>query len=499
MATPALKRGEVVTNLPARPEAVRARSAMHQPAAWTIDVADVQGLVLRGFGTLPACAYQLLAIENAAAARAWLRQHLAQVTSGLPGQRSEALQIAFTHDGLAALGLWDDARAGFSRQFIEGAVGPRGDGTVSHRSRFLGDVDTSAPENWRWGGPNNPTLHVMLMHFAKDDGALARRLDDTRRGLSGLSEITTLDTAPLAATEHFGFADGISQPAIAGYHPGASALHRVEAGEFILGYPNEYGQLTERPLLDLRRDPRGTLPRDVAGAHKADLGRNGTYVVFRQLRQDVPAFRATLDRLTRRADGSSDPEAQALLAAKMVGRWPSGASLVEAPTSDERDKSLENEFRYHDADREGLRCPIGAHVRRANPRDALLPKPGTESSLAVNRRHRLIRRGRLYGARLAPDALDDADRGIMFVAVNANIGRQFEFIQHSWIADMRFNGMYGEADPIMGTHADNQFSIPMNPVRTRCTALPRFVNVAGSAYLFLPGLSALRFLGELTP
>lgn len=467
---------------------------------WKIDVADVQALVLRGHGALPACAYQLLTIDDGPRAQRFLASLVGEVASGLPGARDDALQVAFTHAGLRALGLADEALAGFSRQFIEGIVGPKDPSEeASHRSRFLGDLGDSAPECWAWGGPRTPPVHLVLMQFACDEARLARRLDERRRSFAGVTEIATLATSPLSSTEHFGFADGISQPAIDGYHQTESTLHRVKAGEFLLGYPNEYGQLTERPLIGQKHDLRGTLPLDVAGSPKRDLGRNGTYLVFRQLRQDVPAFRAALDRLTRRPDGTPDAAAQARLSAKMVGRWPSGASLVDTPDADLAGFAGQNEFRYHLADPGGVRCPIGAHVRRANPRDALLPKPGTESSLAVNRRHRLIRRGRNYGPPLAEGATDALDRGIMFIGVNANLSRQFEFIQHSWIGDPRFTGMQGEVDPIMGTGSSNEFSIPMDPVRRRCTDLPRFVTVSGGAYLFLPGLSALRFLSEMKP
>jgi Dyp-type peroxidase family len=267
----------------------------------------------------------------------------------------------------------------------------------------------------------------------------------------------------------------------------------------LLGYPNEYGLYTERPFVDASRDPGAGLPLDVEGSPRRDLGRNGTYLVFRQLRQNVPLFRATLDALTVRADGSPDHEARELLAAQMVGRWPSGTSLVESPDRDDVSKARANEFRYHTQDEAGLRCPIGAHVRRANPRDALDPHPGTEDSIRINRRHRLLRRGRSYGPSLPVDAVDDVDRGLMFIAVNANIARQFEFIQHSWIIDPRFNGLYQEADPIAGATWDNQFATRPNPVPRHRTGLPRFVTVAGGAYFFMPGIRALRFLAELRP
>src|SRR5207237_396510 len=107
---------------------------------------------------------------------------------------------------------------------------------------------------------------------------------------------------------------------------------------------------------------------------------------------DVEGFWAFLDEATRRADGTSDRQAAVKLAAKMVGRWPGGAPLVLSPDVDDPALAGANDFAYHDADPHGLRCPLGSHVRRANPRDSLQPKPGTDASIAVNKRHRLIRR-----------------------------------------------------------------------------------------------------------
>lgn len=459
-----------------------------------IDLDDVQGLVLRGYGALPECRYVLLQIRDPLQGRAWLRRLVPQVSNGLPGTRDVALQVAFTYAGLAALGLADVTLEEFSPEFIAGITGP-------HRSRFLGDVGPSAPERWSWGGPNNPDIHAVLMVYANTEARLTSELSLLRQSWQqhDLVDIHTLLTSTLTTREHFGFADGISQPAIEGYHEAPSPLHLVKPGEFLLGYPNEYGAYTERPRLDDWRDPAGQLPLDVEGTPRRDLGRNGTYLVFRQLRQDVPAFRATLDALSRNPDGTPNPSARELLAAKLIGRWPSGASLIEAPWGEDASKATANEFRYHAEDPDGLKCPIGAHVRRANPRDALPPQPGTDASLEVNRRHRLIRRGRGYGPSLAEGAKDDADRGLVFITVNANISRQFEFVQHSWLLDPRFNGLSDQADPLMSVSNENQFVVPGDPVRRRCSGLPRFVTVAGGGYFFLPGVRALHFLAESMP
>jgi Dyp-type peroxidase family len=471
----------------------QARARRPTAEALKVEAEDVQGIVLRGYGTLPAACYVLLSVVDPHKARAALAGLHGRIARGQPAARELAIQLAFTHPGLAALGLPDDVLAGFSREFIAGMVAP-------HRSRFLGDVGDSDPSAWSWGGPRNPAVHALLIVLADEQARLDQELAQLRHELAGgFGELLQLQASDLGGYEHFGFADGVSQPAIEGYHDSSSELHKIRPGEFLLGYPNGYDLYTERPLLDPARDLAGRLPLDPEGSPRHDLGRNGSYLVFRQLRQDVPLFREKLAALTQKPDGSPDPRAQELLAARMIGRWPSGASLIEAPYADEPSKARNNEFDYHHADRAGLKCPIGAHVRRANPRDALAPNPGTGDSLAVNRRHRLLRRGRTYGPLLPQGASDALDRGLLFIALNANIVRQFEFIQHSWLVDPRFNGLSRQADPIMGASDDNEFVVPGDPVGTRCTGLPRFVNVAGGAYFFLPGLRALRFLSEWKP
>jgi Dyp-type peroxidase family len=486
----------------ARAPAPTATALSSTRASPRVDAADVQGLVLRGYAKLPECRYLLLHIDDPVGAVAWLRQILPRIAPGQPAAEGVALQVAFTYAGLEAFGLGAQALAGFSRELREGMVS-------EHKSRFLGDEGESSPAHWRWGGPNNPAVHVLVLLLADTPARLGSSLAQIHAGLGigGLSEVLTLEASSLSGFEPFGFADGVSQPSIEGYHPTASSLHQVKAGEFLLGYPNEYGLYTERSLLPAAEDPRARLGLDREGSPRHDLGRNGSYLVFRQLRQDVAAFRSTLDALTRRPDGSSDLEARDRLAAKMVGRWPSGASLVMAPDADEPAAAQLNEFGYHHEDPEGLRCPLGSHVRRANPRDSLDPHPGTEHSLRVNHRHRLLRRGRSYGAPLPEAATDGAatdgaasngaERGIFFIALNANISRQFEFVQHSWLLDPHFNGLYAEADPIAGGAHGNQFSLAGTPTPERCLGLPRFVSVVGGAYFFLPSLRALTFLSEL--
>ena len=180
-----------------------------------------------------------------------------------------------------------------------------------------------------------------------------------------------------------------------------------------------------------------------------------------------------------------------LLAAKLVGRWPGGASLVLSPDRDDPAYAEDNEFGYFHGDPLGLACPIGSHVRRTNPRDSLDPAPGTGRSHEVNRRHRLLRRGRNYSGY---EGTSGPERGIHFLCLNANLARQYEFVQHSWVNDPSFNGLENSDDPLIGgrQHGPTAFREPALPVRRRHHDLPRFVQVRGGAYFFLPGLAALR-------
>jgi Dyp-type peroxidase family len=244
-------------------------------------------------------------------------------------------------------------------------------------------------------------------------------------------------------------------------------------------------------------DPLRLLLPDPAGSGAVDLGRNGSYLVVRQLQQDVDGFWLFLDTATRRADGSEDPAARTALAAKMVGRWPSGAPLVKAPGQDAPALGDDNEFTYR-ADLPGLACPVGAHIRRANPRDSL--PGGAASSLTASGLHRLLRRARSYG----PAAGGPSGTGLYFMCLAADLSRQFEFVQHTWLNNTTFNGLYDDADPLTGNRCSASagfkgtgFTVQAHPVRHRHQGLPQFVRTRGGAYFFLPGLSALRYLARL--
>jgi Dyp-type peroxidase family len=428
--------------------------------------------------------------------RAFLAALHPRVTSAAERDVEVVTQVAVTASCLKELSVPDDVVAQFSLEFLEGMAAPE-------RSVFLGDIGDQGPGNWAWGGPGSPRIDLLVMTYAPSADRLEAALTelDTLAETYQLSVAGVLGTSPWSTEEPFGFRDGISQPRLDEF---ASANRRpapdgpfspprpVAIGEFVLGYPNEYGRLTERPMVPRASDPDRLLPDDPSGSGVADLGRNGTYLVLRTLRQSVEEFWA----YARQASGG-DPAAATALAAKMVGRWPSGAPLALAPDRDRPELAQSNGFGYHAHDQLGLSCPIGAHIRRANPRDALDPRPGSAESLAVTDRHRLLRRGRNYGP--AEDGTAPGDeRGLQFIALNANLSRQFEFVQHTWLNSAKFAGLYEDVDPVTGTHGPgaSTFTVPGSPFRTRHLDVPSFVTTRGGAYFFLPGLRALSYLAN---
>jgi Dyp-type peroxidase family len=468
-----------------------------------LDRDDIQGIVFRGYGNLRAAKYAFFQIDDPALARSWLATVADAVSTGEDRPVETRLNVALTASGLTKLGLPAEILAMFSLEFVEGMV-------TTHRSRLLGDAGASAPEYWAWGGPTTPGIDVLLLVFARDEATLQSTFPQVinQATAGALRVVVTLDTSDLGIVEQFGFHDGISQPALAGSARKAPAEHTVQPGEFVLGYVNEHAQYTERPLLDPRLDAHRLLPRDANGTGQADLGRNGSYLVFRQLSQDVRGFWHFVDAATRNPDGTSNEAERLKLAAKLVGRWPSGAPLTITPEQDNPALANANNFLYYTNDRYGYGCPVGAHIRRANPRDSLAPNPGSQQSIDVSKRHRLIRRGREYGTRVDPSSRfaagpvakgDDEGRGLQFICLCGNLARQFEFIQHTWVESTKFDGLYDEQDPILGTDRSTggNFTVQANPIRRRFTGLPSFVTVRGGGYFFLPGRQAMRYLASL--
>jgi Dyp-type peroxidase family len=351
---------------------------------------------------------------------------------------------------------------------------------MAARAAELGDVGDSSPENWEQP-LGSPEVHVALSVLSPDAARLESLLERARRAheqLPGVEVIWRQDCYQLpTGRTSFGFKDGIGQPTVEGSAiPGSNPDERpIRAGEFIIGYPDETGSTGPVPTPEV-------------------LGRNGTYLAFRKLHTRVAAYRQYL-----RAKAASREE-EALLGAKMVGRWPSGAPLALCPDQDDPDLGADpgrnNRFGYGD-DLRGFKCPAGAHARRANPRNAL----DHEMSVDV-RLHRMLRLGTSYGPMLPEGVLEDdgADRGIIFVFTGAHPKRQFEFVKTQWLNDGIFIGAPAEKDPLAGaTDGTGTFTIPQRPIRRRLQSLPPFVITRGGEYCFAPGLRALRWLAEPDP
>jgi Dyp-type peroxidase family len=514
---------------------------------------DIQGILRSGYGTLEEASFLLLRITDPAEAKAWLAAIAEQPGGGkltyrvtlagdLDSHQERALQVAFTAPGLRNLGVpdelfRDDSLLAYPREFRLGMAGEGLD--LEGRSRRLGDIGQNAPANWKWGGTQMQMPHVLVMLYAEAGGLAAFQQLVTADLAPGFEVFQVLATAKAVdqgntRREPFGFVDGISQPEIdwtAQRKPGTRADleygNLIAPGEFLLGYENEYGLYTRRPLLDPILDPENILPAAQDNPARHDLGRNGCYLVFRQLEQDVSGFWNYVAKQSSEDSGVG-------LAEAMVGRrLPTGDPLITASRAEIRGVGpnaqdiRQNGFTF-EPDPEGLACPFGAHIRRANPRSADLPggrqgwiswllhtlglkQEGPRGDLISSSRfHRIIRRGRPYGAVI--DHRESVLRGespgvasgIYFICLNANISRQFEFIQNAWIVSPRFNAMDGETDPLLGNRMPfpgdqptDTFSLPQpsSPNR-RIAGLPQFVTVCGGAYFFLPGLRALRFIAR---
>ena len=504
--------------------------------------ADMQGLLRWGYGNLHFARYVLFQFGSSNGARAWLSEVEPDITRAAEAfdadPKENAINVAFTYDGIKMFELNEPTLNTFPSELIEGMTTP-------HRQRILGDTGKSAPENWEWGwtdnkDPNAPKIHAVLLIYASTSELLDAACKKATHSFAAynITLIKQMDTAPLARHENFGFRDGISQPVVEGLTDKDEEAKKtmrlqrevkeakevkavqtineekkahckppppIKLGEFCLGYSNAYGKQPLSPHIEASEIKKVIKFKSRGNNDKGDLGLNGSYLVFRQLEQDVPQFwRFML------AQAKTDEEA-IRLASKMVGRWPSGAPLVKSLEQDDPAQTRENCFGYKEEDPDGLKCPIGSHIRRTNPRDMLEDTPPQTAQEIVDR-HRILRRGRNYGPRFGATAneilaavqagtVNLAEKcGLMFICLNANIQRQFEFVQHSWCNNAKFETLYDEVDAISGaptdemTATDNHFSLPGEIVRKRVSDVPRFVRVRGGAYFFMPGIQALKTL-----
>jgi Dyp-type peroxidase family len=468
-----------------------------------IELDEVQGNVLHAYGTaFPAARYVHLQVRDGAAARSVLAGWTEQATFGRRAEDAPAthVNVAFTLAGLAALGVPEQLLGAFPENFRAGA---------RERSPAV-DGDASARDTWDDGLGRG---HVLLIVHARDEAACRERVDALLAGgrAAGDAFVESAAQQPAAllehdgdddvscgtrySREHFGFADGCSQPSVAGVDddPVGDGLHArvppngrlrqlaqdlglrkverrwraVRAGEFLLGYRNEDGRLPDGP--------------------PAPLGPNGTFMVYRKLEQHVDVFRS---HLAAEAERLGMPELE--LRARVLGRWPDGTPLDRSPEREDRsistDRHEANLFDYAD-DRDGLRCPLGAHVRRTNPRSGL---PG---GAEMTMRHRIIRRGMPYD--------EPGGRGLVFIAYNSSIKEGFETIQRFWCLDGAGLGLGREPDYLLQQPVDGRPRGGM--IVDHDGAAPRriepppepFVTVRGCEYLFLPSRRACAWLTGL--
>ncbi len=449
-------------------------------ASPSLEFDDIQGFVLRGFGKLAHATYAFFRLDSKPKFQAWLAATLA--ADGItPASHRIATggcrqSIALTTAGLQKLLVDAWIADTFPAEFVEGMV-------QEHRSRLLGDIAGNAPEHWRWG--HGDGIDGVLIVAAESEAVVSARLAEILVPDHGMAEVLRQSARlPADGREPFGFADGISQPIIAGtdrdkekrrQNPREHKLHSVAAGEFILGYADGTGRLPRTPAISPAGDAAGLLKPHPERPELRDFGRNGSFLVMRQLAQDVDGFAVFV---------KAKAEAGIDIGAKMVGRTRDGEAL--APDSA---ATTDNDFDYLE-DSAGHGCPIGSHVRRTNPRSTVHAS-SQEASLKVTNRHRIIRRGRVYGNA-------DGETGLMFLCLNASISRQFEFVQATWSNDPFFQGLAGEVDPIIGTQRPTaqDFTIPRAPYRHKVTSLPQWVTLKGGGYFFLPGLSALKVLAN---
>jgi Dyp-type peroxidase family len=443
--------------------------------AQLVEREDVQGNVLRPYG-YEYVRHLLLRVVDPAGARAALTRLCPLVTSGAhwgDSNPATTLNFGLSYAGLRAMGIRKDWIAELPYAFRAG---------MKRRAPILGDNRASAPENWERNWQQE--VHAIASLHAEDESFLEPRAAEIEALLAGGFEVAFAEHGGVLTAakfegpgEHFGFRDGIGQTEIEGFGDESTrgdgslddnGFRGVAAGELLLGYRNESAEY-----------PSPRVP--------AEIGRNGTFLVFRKLAQHVNAFRAYLER---HGHAYGDKEK---LAAKLVGRWRDGTPLALSPDKMNPDLASDpksnNDFGFAD-DPLGAKCPLGAHIRRARPRDAL----GFGGRLANTRR--LMRRGLPYGKWVPEDqTADDSPRGLLFYAFNVDIEAQFEFIQQQWLNYGNHFGQGNDKDVLSGDHDGSgkaviQASGP-GEVPYLCTGLERFIDTRGGEYFFIPGLAAL--------
>jgi Dyp-type peroxidase family len=448
------------------------------------------------------------------------------------------LNVAFSFAGLRKLDR-TQAELFEDEAFREG---------LAKRSESLSDPvnekDEGFQKNWVIGGTDNEAEVILILASDSPDD-LGRAVVDLESSIytgahvrgevipSGVSVIFKQRGAtlpdPLRGHEHFGFLDGVSQPGIKGtagedgelitprQNPadpgqGKPGQDRLWPGEFVFGYPGQ--------------DPKDADKKGRRITEGPSWSENGSFLVFRRLRQDVGTFHDFL-----KSQGSKlnlDPD---LFGAKCVGRWPSGAPIERAPEADNplmsRDDCANNAFDFQNptipaaptkpgqcrdnfpdnlaqADPLGAVCPFAGHIRKAYPRDDVSAKPKRPvPNEADTETHRLLRRGIPFGTPFDPTVIpDDGNRGLLFLAYQTSIVDQFEFIIRNWVNDPNFKDKDSGHDPILGQtnkkgSRDRSFKIRLkNGIEQTIRLEKDFVIPTGGGYFFAPSIDALRQLSK---
>jgi Dyp-type peroxidase family len=458
-----------------------------------LDLADVQGIIVSGYKSLPCSKSVFLRIEDPAGAKRWLQERLPSITRGDQKDQKTVLNVGFTYLGLKRMGLGRAVHS-FPREFREGMANDA-------RSQQLGDIENSWPASWQVGGWNTREVHILLLIYGESkiatDAAYEKLVGDylpsvfTYIYVQDAARNYVQDAArnPHDMREPFGFRDGLSQPAIEDIHRKApKGQNLIKLGEFLLGYQDEYGYVPPSPAIPAYYD-RDSLFPFLKDPSKKDFGRNGSYLVWRKIAQDVQGFNCFL-----KTQAEKTMQNEEWVAAKLMGRWRDGSPLVLAPERGDipEKQKRDNGFLYS-KDPQGLSCPITAHIRRANPRDSA----GKASKRHLADRHRIIRRGMPFK--------DQDEEGLLFIGINADIARQFEFIQQSWLNHPQFGGMFNDRDLIASVNQKEKngemdlrgTSLQRKIVRLRLTPPQKpLVQIRGGGYFFLPSLTALKFLAS---
>jgi deferrochelatase/peroxidase EfeB len=520
-----------------------------------------QGIVISGFSSLPSAIALFLEFvwtgngpndpvtEGKGSWLAALNKVAPITDADDPDPRAAAFALTWT--GLQKMGLGADVLSTFSAPFREGMY-------QEDRLRRLGDrakqqwQGTVIPNGPRWGGntparasdgpvlpgdgpkepdeipsPTPKTVHALLLLYEKTDSEASKWAAEVTAALAP-HQVTVVHQLPLdlrqdpdkpVAREHFGFADGMSQPIPYDEKSGDESApdcvcfgdgqpverdktHGVPLGEILLGHTNAHHEIAPGPSVraDDPRAIKAGLSPDGAPAGFLNLGLDGSYMVVRELQQRVAAFWKSLEDNAARIR-AHDPSAAHVtakwLAERIVGRDIDGHLLCpKGVLPVDEFGHPQNDFRFWETDPHGFGCPLGSHVRRSNPRDGLArDKASAQTLLDAANFHRILRRGRKYGTTLANRMQDDgSERGLLFICLNTDIARQFEFLQQTWLMNPNFATLFDETDPLVGPKG--RFTIPNAPLR-RIVEVETFIQMAGGEYFFLPSMPALKYLEQL--